>query len=193
MPRPSPSVCIPFPVPLTLPDPPQAGEVAAWVSEPRPHLLAGVRPDGIPLPTTLGLGAGLSQPLTPAPQMAGTPKPERLRLGGIAEGHPRPGVWLCRAGGFHGGPWGPSTAHPPPSGLACRCSPSSSPSHVLPPGWVTLWPAAWTGHPSRCRAARHPTHLAAHHSRASRTAASAFILRGLPPCRACRHQGSLGL
>lgn len=94
--------------------------------------------------------------------MAGTPKPERLRPGGVVWGG-SPAPWRLAGAGAGGlgtrGDPAQSTHLPLASG--CRCYPSSSPSHILPLGWVTLRVCSLDGGPSCCRATPRPTHLAA--------------------------------
>lgn len=147
------------------------------------------------MPTTLGVGRWPFTAPYSGPQMAGTPKPERLRPGGVVWGG-SPAPWRLAGAGAGGlgtrGDPAQSTHLPLASG--CRCYPSSSPSHILPLGWVTLRVCSLDGGSLLLQG--HPSSHAPcsrHHSRASRTAASAFILRGCHLCRVCSpgpHRGS---
>lgn len=186
MPRPLPSVWHPLPSPSDLPDPPKLVRSLPGSLSPGPTswLVCDLTAS---LPTTLGVGRWPFTAPDSSPQMAGTPKPERLRLGGIEWGG-SPAPWrLVGAGdgglGTRGDPAQPTRL---PLASACRCSPSSSPSHVLPPGWVTLRACSldWASLSLQGRPLPHAP-CCLHHSRASRTAASAFILRGCHLCRVC--------
>ena len=80
-----------------------------------------------------------------------------------------------------------------PLASASSCTPSFFPSHVLPPGWTLLGVlCAWTVLSPSLQALPSPRVPCCPHSRrASRTAASTFILSGLP--RVCSLGSSLGL
>lgn len=91
------------------------------------------------MPATLGVGRWPFTAPHSGPWMAGTPKPERLRLGGVGWGGSLAPRGLAGAGaaglGTRVDPGQPTCL---PLVSACRCPLSSSPSHVLPPGGVTL-------------------------------------------------------